>query len=113
MELTTGDFDILWLLASRAGNVVTRDEILRVVRGIDYNGLDRSIDARISSRHARILLGGGDAVHPGGEVRHRDPRLGPVRLQVLPRQARHREGVGVPAVGRHERPSGFVSVASK
>ncbi|HSJ97052.1 MAG TPA: response regulator transcription factor, partial [Myxococcota bacterium] len=36
VELTTGDFDILWLLASRQGTVVTRDEILRVVRGIDY-----------------------------------------------------------------------------
>jgi two-component system, OmpR family, response regulator RstA len=47
VDLTTGDFDILWLLASRAGRVVTREEILRVVRGIDYDGLDRSIDARI------------------------------------------------------------------
>jgi two-component system response regulator RstA len=59
VELTTGDFDILWLLASRQGNVVTRDEILRVVRGIDYDGLDRSIDARICRLRRKLQEAGG------------------------------------------------------
>jgi len=59
VELTTGDFDILWLLASRQGSVVTRDEILRVVRGIDYDGLDRSIDARICSLRGYLFAGEG------------------------------------------------------
>jgi two-component system response regulator RstA len=59
IELTTGDFDILWLLASRQGNVVTRDEILRVVRGIDYDGLDRSIDARICRLRRKLQDAGG------------------------------------------------------
>jgi two-component system response regulator RstA len=59
VELTTGDFDILWLLASRAGNVVTRDEILRVVRGIDYDGLDRSIDALICRLRKKLQEAGG------------------------------------------------------
>ena len=59
MELTTGDFDILWLLASRQGSVVTRDEILRVVRGIDYDGLDRSIDARICRLRRKLQEAGG------------------------------------------------------
>ncbi|HEX3098893.1 MAG TPA: response regulator [Usitatibacter sp.] len=59
VELTTGDFDILWLLASRAGSVVTRDEILRVVRGIDYDGLDRSIDARICRLRRKLEEAGG------------------------------------------------------
>ena len=59
VELTTGDFDILWLLASRAGTVVTRDEILRVVRGIDYDGLDRSIDARICRLRKKLQEAGG------------------------------------------------------
>ncbi|QJR13472.1 response regulator transcription factor [Usitatibacter palustris] len=59
VELTTGDFDILWLLASRQGNVVTRDEILRVVRGIDYDGLDRSIDARICRLRRKLADAGG------------------------------------------------------
>ena len=59
VELTTGDFDILWLLASRQGTVVTRDEILRVVRGIDYDGLDRSIDARICRLRRKLADAGG------------------------------------------------------
>ena len=59
VELTTGDFDILWLLASRQGSVVTRDEILRLVRGIDYDGLDRSIDARICRLRRKLLEAGG------------------------------------------------------
>jgi len=59
IDLTTGDFDILWLLASRQGNVVTRDEILRVVRGIDYDGLDRSIDARICRLRRKLQDAGG------------------------------------------------------
>ena len=59
LELTTGDFDILWLLASRQGCVVTRDEILRVVRGIDYDGLDRSIDARICRLRRKLHEAGG------------------------------------------------------
>jgi two-component system response regulator RstA len=59
VELTTGDFDILWLLASRHGTVVTRDEILRVVRGIDYDGLDRSIDARICRLRRKLQEAGG------------------------------------------------------
>lgn len=59
VELTAGDFDILWLLASRQGTVVTRDEILRVVRGIDYDGLDRSIDARICRLRRKLQEAGG------------------------------------------------------
>jgi two-component system response regulator RstA len=59
IDLTTGDFDILWLLASRRGSVVTRDEILRVVRGIDYDGLDRSIDARICRLRRKLQDAGG------------------------------------------------------
>jgi len=59
VDLTTGDFDILWLLASRQGTVVTRDEILRVVRGIAYDGLDRSIDARICRLRRKLQDAGG------------------------------------------------------
>ncbi len=59
VDLTTGDFDILWLLATRQGTVVTRDEILRVVRGIDYDGLDRSIDARICRLRRKLADAGG------------------------------------------------------
>jgi DNA-binding response OmpR family regulator len=46
--LTTAEFDLLWFLAEHAGKVVSRNEIYRQIQGIDYDGLDRSIDLRIS-----------------------------------------------------------------
>ncbi|KAA3614302.1 MAG: DNA-binding response regulator [Planctomycetota bacterium] len=48
LELRSAEFDLLWLLARRAGEVVSRQEIFRELRGLDYDGLDRSIDLRIS-----------------------------------------------------------------
>lgn len=47
VDLTTAEFDVLWLLASHRGRVVTRERIFHEVRGIDYDGLDRSMDLRI------------------------------------------------------------------
>ncbi len=54
VELTTGEFDLLWLLASAAGTVLSRDAILASLRGIDYDGLDRSIDIGISRLRAKL-----------------------------------------------------------
>lgn len=55
VELTTAEFDLLWVLASHAGSVVSREDIFNRIRGIGYDGLDRSIDMRIS--RLRKLLG--------------------------------------------------------
>jgi two-component system OmpR family response regulator len=49
IDLTTAEFDLLWLLARHAGSVLSRDDLLQELRGIGFDGLDRSIDARISS----------------------------------------------------------------
>lgn len=54
VELTTGEFDLLWLLAGAAGTVLSRDTILASLRGIDYDGLDRSIDIGISRLRAKL-----------------------------------------------------------
>ena len=48
VEFTTTEFDLLWLLASNAGNILSRDQISEALSGIEYDGLDRSIDIRIS-----------------------------------------------------------------
>lgn len=61
IELTTGEFDLLWLLASHAGSVLSRDDILAASRGITYDGLDRSVDARISRLRRKL---GDDPEHP-------------------------------------------------
>lgn len=54
IDLTTAEFDLLWLLARRAGTVLSRDDLLQGLRGIGFDGLDRSIDARISRLRKKL-----------------------------------------------------------
>lgn len=54
IHITTAEFDLLWLLANHAGTILTRDEINTSLRNIEFDGLDRSIDMRIS-RLRRLL----------------------------------------------------------
>jgi len=61
VTLTTQEFELLTLLARRAGELVSRDEVFRTVRGIDYDGLDRSIDGRVSKLRRKL---GDDAAAP-------------------------------------------------
>lgn len=55
IDFTTAEFDLLWLLANHAGQILTRDDIFSQVRGIDFDGSDRSIDARISRLRRKLL----------------------------------------------------------
>ncbi|GAB6261081.1 response regulator [Photobacterium sp. R1] len=48
VDLTTAEFELLYLLAQQSGEVVSREEIMQQIRGYEYDGLDRSIDRRIS-----------------------------------------------------------------
>ncbi|WP_416311352.1 response regulator [Pseudomonas sp. W03] len=61
IELTSAEFDLLWLLASNAGRILSREEIFNLLRGIEYDGQDRSIDVRISRIRPKI---GDDPMHP-------------------------------------------------
>lgn len=54
IDLTGAEFDLLWLLASHAGRVLSREEIFNSLRGIEYDGQDRSIDVRISRIRPKI-----------------------------------------------------------
>ncbi|MEJ2611830.1 MAG: response regulator [Candidatus Thiodiazotropha sp.] len=54
IELSTGEFDLLWLLASNAGRVVDRDSTLKSLRGFGYDGLDRSVDIGISRLRRKL-----------------------------------------------------------
>jgi len=54
VRLTTHEFELLLLLARHAGAVLNRDDIFRKLRGIDYDGLDRSIDGRISKLRGNL-----------------------------------------------------------
>lgn len=55
VDFTTAEFDLLHLLASNAGHILSRDDIFSQLRGIDFDGIDRSIDARISRLRRKLL----------------------------------------------------------
>lgn len=54
LQLSSNEFDLLWLLASNAGVVMSRDDIVSQMRGIEYDGFDRSIDILISRVRKKI-----------------------------------------------------------
>lgn len=54
VDLTTAEFDLLWLLARQAGKPLSREAIYGALRGIDFDGLDRSIDLRVSRLRKKL-----------------------------------------------------------
>ena len=46
-DITAYQFDLLWVLAERAGRVLTRDQIMEAVRGREIEAFDRSIDVHM------------------------------------------------------------------
>lgn len=70
VDLTTTEFDLLALLANHAGEILDRERIFSEMRGIDYDGLDRSIDIAISRLRKKL------------EVDHAEPK----RIKTIWRQ---------------------------
>lgn len=54
IELTSHEFELLWLLATNAGEVRSRDYIHQQMIGREYDGLDRSVDVRISRLRKKL-----------------------------------------------------------
>ncbi|MCP4116690.1 MAG: response regulator [Desulfobacteraceae bacterium] len=54
IELSTTEFDLLWLLASNSGKVLDRDHIYRTLKGIEYDGQDRSMDVAVSRLRKKL-----------------------------------------------------------
>jgi two-component system response regulator RstA len=54
VELTTAEFELLWALARNAGRPMSRQELMRECRGIDYDGVDRSLDVRVGKLRQRL-----------------------------------------------------------
>ncbi|MDP3480292.1 MAG: response regulator [Desulfoprunum sp.] len=61
IELTSNEFDLLWILADAAGTILDREYLFKTLRGIDYDGLDRSIDVNISRLRKKL---GDSSSHP-------------------------------------------------
>lgn len=54
VQLTTSEFDLLSILAGSAGRILSRDYLFKHLRGIGFDGMDRSIDARISRLRRKL-----------------------------------------------------------
>ncbi|MCK5786067.1 MAG: response regulator transcription factor [Candidatus Sabulitectum sp.] len=61
LDLTTTEFDLLVLLARRAGRVQKRNILVEELRGINFDSFDRSIDVLVS-RLRRKLKKHGDLI---------------------------------------------------
>lgn len=61
ISLTTQEFELLFELARSAGTILSREDLFKRIRGIEYDGLDRSIDGRISKLRKKL---GDDAEAP-------------------------------------------------
>ncbi|MEE3650457.1 MULTISPECIES: two-component system response regulator RstA [unclassified Brenneria] len=54
IALSTADFDLLWQLATHAGHIMDRDALLKSLRGVSYDGMDRSIDVAVSRLRKKL-----------------------------------------------------------
>jgi len=61
LDLTTAEFDLLLLLAKNAGKVLSRNDIYEQIHGVKFDGVDRSIDLRISRLRKKL---GDDPTNP-------------------------------------------------
>lgn len=61
VDLTTAEFDLLNLLAKHAGRTLSRNDIYQEIHGMKYDGMDRSIDLRISRLRKKL---GDDSAKP-------------------------------------------------
>lgn len=65
IHLSSTEFDLLSLLAGHAGQVLDRDTINRQLRGIPYDGLDRSVDVAVSRLRKKL----GDNTSPPSRIK--------------------------------------------
>jgi DNA-binding response OmpR family regulator len=63
LEMTRKEFSLLRLLASRAGEVVTRDELLNEVWGYENYPTTRTVDNHVAGLRAKIERDPGDPQH--------------------------------------------------
>jgi len=53
-DLTTAEFNLLLLLLERPGRVLSRDEIMDLLKGHDWSPVDRSIDALVARLRKKV-----------------------------------------------------------
>lgn len=54
VSITDAEFTMLWLFAENKGEILSRDDINRKLRGLEHDGLDRTIDLRVSRLRKKL-----------------------------------------------------------
>lgn len=54
LDLTTAEFELLAYFMENAGNLVTRNNLYQNLRNIEYDGMDRAMDMRISTLRKKM-----------------------------------------------------------
>lgn len=54
VRISAKEFDVLWILAKNAGSVLSRGDLINQLRGLDYDGFDRSVDMCISRLRKKL-----------------------------------------------------------
>ncbi len=54
IDITSNEFNLLWLLATHSGEIVTRETLTSQIRGLHYDGHNRSMDVLISRIRKKI-----------------------------------------------------------
>ncbi len=60
IKVSSREFDLLWALANKAGEVVSRNDLITMFRGFEYDGFDRSIDLHVSRLRKKLNDSSGD-----------------------------------------------------
>jgi len=54
ITLSNVEYELLWLLVNNAGEILSRDYLFENLRGIDYDGCNRTIDLNISRIRSKL-----------------------------------------------------------
>ncbi|NTX39552.1 response regulator [Myxococcus sp. CA051A] len=61
LDLTSGELDVLFLLMTHAGQVVSRQLMYQRLRGVEQDDIDRSVDLRVSRLRHKLREASGEA----------------------------------------------------
>ena len=54
LDLSTAEYQLLSYLLQNSGKILSRDNLYRELRGIEYDGIDRAMDMRISTLREKL-----------------------------------------------------------
>ncbi len=54
VPLSTAEFDLLWYLAGRAGQICSRDDVFIALKGRPHDGMDRRFDVMVSTLRKKL-----------------------------------------------------------